>query len=310
MKIVFLGNPNVSVSILSSLLKTENDIVGVVSNSPKISGRGLKKRYTPVGLYAINKKLKLLCLSSFEDEKLYEALKRLNPDLFIVVAFKIIPQKFLNIPKFGAINLHASLLPNYRGASPIQYALLNGDKKTGVTTFFMDDKIDNGKIIMQKEFKINDNDNYESLIRKVESHGSDLVIKTIDNIANKTKYHQQDKSNISYAPKIQKEMLLINCFENSNTNHNKVRAFSPIPGAFVKINNKRLKILKTRKTSIRSLKENISKIFINKNKVFIGCSERLLELLEVQFEGRKKMNALSWARGQIIGSKGVILNES
>ena len=288
MKIVFLGNPNVSVSILSSLLKTENDIVGVVSNSPKISGRGLKKRYTPVGLYAINKKLKLLCLSSFKDEKLYEALKKLNPDLFIVVAFKIIPQKFLNIPKFGAINLHASLLPSYRGASPIQYALLNGDKKTGVTTFFMDDKIDNGKIIMQKEFKINDNDNYESLIKKVESHGSDIVIKTIDNIANNAKYQQQDESNISYAPKIQKEMLLINCFENSNTNHNKVRAFSPIPGAFVKINNKRLKILKTRKTSIRSLKENISKIFIKKNKVFIGCSERLLELLEVQFEGKKK----------------------
>ena len=310
MKIVFLGNPNVSVSILKSLLKTENDIVGVVSNSPKISGRGLKKRYTPVGLYAINKKLKLLCLGSFKDEKLYRALKKLNPDLFIVVAFKIIPQKFLNIPKFGAVNLHASLLPNYRGASPIQYALLNGDKKTGVTTFFMDDKIDNGKIIMQKEFKINDNDNYESLIRKVEIHGSDLVIKTIDNIANKAKYQQQDESNISYAPKIQKEMLLINCFENSNTNHNKVRAFSPIPGAFVKINDKRLKILKTRKTSIRSLKENVSKIFINKNKVFIGCSERLLELLEVQFEGRKKMNALSWARGQIIGSKGVILNES
>ena len=288
MKIVFLGNPNVSVSILSSLLKTENDIVGVVSNSPKISGRGLKKRYTPVGLYAINKKLKLLCLSSFKDEKLYRALKKLNPDLFIVVAFKIIPQKFLNIPKLGAINLHASLLPNYRGASPIQYALLNGDKKTGVTTFFMDDKIDNGKIIMQKEFKINDNDNYESLMKKVESHGSDLVIKTIDNIANNAKYQQQDESNISYAPKIQKEMLLINCFENSNTNHNKVRAFSPIPGAFVKINNKRLKILKTRKTSIRSLKENISKIFIKKNKVFIGCSERLLELLEVQFEGKKK----------------------
>ena len=310
MKIVFLGNPNVSVSILSSLLKTENDIVGVVSNSPKISGRGLKKRYTPLGLYAINKKLKLLCLSSFKDEKLYRALKKLNPDLFIVVAFKIIPQKFLNIPKFGAINLHASLLPNYRGASPIQYALLNGDKKTGVTTFFMDDKIDNGKIIMQKEFKINDNDNYESLMKKVESHGSDIVIKTIDNIANNAKYQQQDESNISYAPKIQKEMLLINCFENSNTNHNKVRAFSPIPGAFVKINNKRLKILKTRKTSIRSLKENISKIFIKKNKVFIGCSERLLELLEVQFEGKKKMNALSWARGQIIGSKGVILNES
>ena len=213
MKIVFLGNPNVSVSILSSLLKTENDIVGVVSNSPKISGRGLKKRYTPVGLYAINKKLKLLCLSSFKDEKLYRALKKLNPDLFIVVAFKIIPQKFLNIPKFGAINLHASLLPNYRGASPIQYALLNGDKKTGVTTFLMDDKIDNGKIILQKEFKINDNDNYESLIRKVESHGSDLVIKTIDNITNKAKYQQQDESNISYAPKIQKEMLLINCLK-------------------------------------------------------------------------------------------------
>ena len=135
MKIVFLGNPNVSVSILSSLLKTENDIVGVVSNSPKISGRGLKKRYTPLGLYAINKKLKLLCLSSFKDEKLYRALKKLNPDLFIVVAFKIIPQKFLNIPKLGAINLHASLLPNYRGASPIQYALLNGDKENRCHNF-------------------------------------------------------------------------------------------------------------------------------------------------------------------------------
>ena len=310
MKIVFFGNPNVSVSILSSLLKTDHDIVGVVSNSPKISGRGLKKRYTPLGLYAINEKLKLLCLSSFKDEKLYRALKKLNPDLFIVVAFKIIPQKFLNIPKFAAINLHASLLPSYRGASPIQYALLNGDKKTGVTTFVMDDKIDNGKIIMQKEFKINDNDNYESLIRKVESYGSELVNKTIDSIANKVKYINQNESNISYAPKIQKEMLLINCFENSNINHNKVRAFSPTPGAFVKINNKRLKILKTRKTSIRSLEEDVSKIFIKKNKVFIGCSENLLELLEVQFEGKKKMNASSWVKGQIIGSKGILLNES
>ena len=310
MKIVFLGNPDVSVSILSSLLKTEHDIVGVVSNSPKISGRGLKKRYTPVGLYAINKKLELFCLSSFKDEKLYRDLKKLNPDLFIVVAFKIIPQKFLNIPKFGAINLHASLLPKYRGASPIQYALLNGDKKTGVTTFFMDDKIDNGKIIMQKEFKINDNDNYDSLIRKVESNGSDLVIKTIDNIVDNAKYQEQDKSNISYAPKIKKEMLLINCFENSNINHNKVRAFSQTPGAFIKIKNKRLKILMSRKTSIRSLKENISKIFIEKNKVFIGCSDCLLELVEVQFEGKKKMNALSWARGIIIGSKRIVLNES
>ena len=310
MKIVFLGNPNVSVSILSSLLKSEHDIVGVVSNSPKISGRGLKKRYTPVGLYAKNKKLKLLCLSSFKDEKLYEAIKKLNPDLFIVVAFKIIPQKFLNIPKLGAINLHASLLPNYRGASPIQYALLNGDKKTGVTTFFMDDKIDNGKIILQKEFEIHDNDNYESLIRKVESYGSELVNKTIDSIANKVEYLNQNENKISYAPKIQKEMLLINCFENSNTNHNKVRAFSPTPGAFVKINNKRLKILKTRNTSIRSSKQDISKIFIKKNKVFIGCSERFLEVIEVQFEGKKKMNALSWARGQIIGSKGILLNES
>ena len=105
-------------------------------------------------------------------------------------------------------------------------------------------------------------------------------------------------------------MLLINCFENSNINHNKVRAFSPIPGAFVKINNKRLKILKTRKTSIRSFKDNISNIFIKKNKVFIGCSDHLLELIEVQFEGKKKMNAISWARGKIIGSKEIILNES
>ena len=201
-------------------------------------------------------------------------------------------------------------MPNYRGASPIQYALLNGDKKTGVTTFFMDDKIDNGKIIMQKEFKINDNDNYESLIRKVESHGSDLVIKTIDRIANKNIYQEQNENYISYAPKIQKEMLLINCFENSNINHNKVRAFSPTPGAFVKINKKRLKILKTRKTSIKSPKENISKIFIKKNKVLIVCSEHFLELLEVQFEGKKKMNALNWARGMIIGSKGILLNES
>tara|TARA_Y100000816_G_scaffold121951_1_gene85681 strand:- start:190 stop:714 length:525 start_codon:yes stop_codon:yes gene_type:complete len=174
----------------------------------------------------------------------------------------------------------------------------------------MDDKIDNGKIIMQKEFKINDNDNYESLIRKVERHGSDLIIKTIDNITDNVKYQLQDESNITYAPKIQKEMLLINCFENSNINHNKVRAFSPTPGAFVKINSKRLKILKTRKTSMGSLKKDISKIFIKKNKVFIGCSENLLELLEVQFEGKKKMNAISWARGTIIDSNGILLNES
>jgi len=302
MRIIFMGNPEVSSRVLDNLFKSKINLVGIVSNEPKRIGRGSKKRHTPVGKYAINNNLNLITTNSLEDRKFINKMSSLDPDLFIVVAYKLLPKAILDIPSIGSINLHASLLPKYRGASPIQFAIMNGDKKTGVTTFLIDEKIDHGKIIMQKEFDISKEDNYGSIIDKVVKAGSDILIDSIVGNQIGKNILSQDQANATFAPKISKKMYQIKWQESAENNFNKIRAFSPFPGAYSYFQNKRVKIFKAIILSGSANKRDNGIITINKNRVIVNCLDKRLELLSVQAEGKSKMDAIEWARGRNINT--------
>ena len=297
-----MGNPEVASRVLDNLFKSKINLLGIVSNEPKRIGRGSKKNHTPVGKYAINNSLNLITASSLEDQKFIDKISSLDPDLFIVVAYKILPKVILDIPSIGSINLHASLLPKYRGASPIQFAIMNGDKKTGVTTFLIDGKVDHGKIIMQKEFDISKDDNYGSIIDKVVKVGSKILIDSIAGVRIGKNLLSQNQDNVTFAPKISKKMYQIKWQDSAEKNFNKIRAFSPFPGAYSYFQNKRIKIFKVIVLSDSVNKSDKAIITIKKNRVIVNCADKRLELLVVQSEGKSKMDAIEWARGKNINT--------
>ena len=182
MKIIFMGNPEFACPSLKAFFNSDHDLVGVISNKPKRMNRSMDKGFTPLGSLAIDLDQNLFTTDNLSDTNLRTWVKKLKPDIFIVVAFKILPNTLLKIPKIGAINLHASLLPRYRGAAPIQHALINGDKVTGNSTFFIKPKVDTGKIILQEKILIDDKDNYESLSKKMSTSGAELLLKSLDKI--------------------------------------------------------------------------------------------------------------------------------
>ena len=297
-----MGNPEVSSRVLDNLFKSKINLVGIVSNEPKRIGRGSKKNHTPVGKYAINNSLNLITTSSLEDQRFIDKISSLDPDLFILVAYKILPKVILDIPSIGSINLHASLLPKYRGASPIQFAIMNGDKKTGVTTFLIDEKVDHGKIILQKEFDISKDDNYGSIIDKVVKVGSKILIDSIAGARIGKNLLSQNQDNVTFAPKISKKMYQIKWQDSAEKNFNKIRAFSPFPGAYSYFQNKRIKIFKAIVLSGSVNKSDNAIITIKKNRVIVNCADKRLELLVVQTEGKSKMDANEWARGRNINT--------
>jgi methionyl-tRNA formyltransferase len=170
MRVAFMGNPSFAISSLEGILESRHNVIAVISNSPKPMGRKKILKHTEVGSYAIKNNLELIELDSFENDDIYKKIVALNIDIFVVVAFKILPEKYISIPRFGSINLHASLLPKYRGAAPIQWALMNGDKTTGVSVFQIEKKVDTGKLIYQKKIDISERDDFEILSQKIIAH--------------------------------------------------------------------------------------------------------------------------------------------
>ena len=179
MKIIFMGNSEIACPILNAVEKSKHKILSVVSNSPKALGRGLSQRLTPVGKLANDLDLKFLSADSLRNSELIDTIKILQADIFVVVAFKILPSSFLSLSKMGAMNLHASLLPKYRGAAPIQHALLNGDTQTGISTFLIDKDLDTGPILLQKEVPILPQDNFNTLSGKISNEGSSLILESL-----------------------------------------------------------------------------------------------------------------------------------
>jgi len=296
MKIVFFGTPDFAVPSLDFLNKSKHEVVAVVTAPDKERGRGRKVSFTPVKEYALEHDLKCLQPESMKDEEFIDNLTQLNADLFVVVAFRILPRSVYTIPKFGSFNLHGSLLPKYRGAAPIHWAIINGEKETGVTTFFLEDKVDTGNIILQEKLIIEEDDNLGTIHDKMSLLGAEVVLKTVDLIeSGNYELQKQDNSLATPAPKISKELGEINWNKPARQIHNLIRGLSPFPDAYFIHNGAKYKVFKS--VVVESVKLLPGEIKQTKNEIFIGCSDNALQILELQPEGRKRMTADAFLRG-------------
>ena len=297
MKIIFMGNSIIACPILNSLNNSKHDLIGVVSNSPKPAGRGRSLMYSPVGQLANELGLNFIPAKSLNDKVLIDTLRKLEADIFVVVAFRILPKIIFSLSKKGAINLHGSLLPKYRGAAPIQHSLLNGDKLTGVSTFLIDSNLDTGPIILQKEIPIEDQDTFNSLSKKMSEEGIGIIFESLSLVDTVDfKPVPQVETEISHAPKISNKMFEIDWSASATQINNKVRALS-YAGAFTFINGKRIKIFKSKvDLGINSkLPGEIS--IVDKTRIIAGCGSQNLELLEIQIESKRRMRVEQWVNG-------------
>ena len=296
MNLIFMGSADFSIPSLETLYNSYHKILALVTVPDKEKGRGQKISSSPVKEFGINNNIPILQPGKLKDENFIKQLKDFNADLFVVVAFRILPKEVFTIPPKGSFNLHASLLPNYRGAAPIQWALIKGEKKTGVTTFALEEKVDTGNIYLQKEVLIDDKDNFESLHDKLSEIGAKVVLETVNMIeSGNYKLKSQDNSLATPAPKITPETGKIDWNKPAEEIHNLVRGLSPVPCAYFFQDSKKIKVFKSRVIE----KENTSagKIIGEKKNLFVECGKDELEILELQLEGRKRMGAEEFLRG-------------
>jgi len=305
MKIVFLGTPEFAVASLRALVENNFNVVGVVTVPDKRSGRGMKLQQSAVKKYSVQNNIKVLQPKNLKDDSFQKELKALKPDLQIIVAFRMLPQSVWQLPKYGTFNLHGSILPNYRGAAPINWALMNGEKETGVTTFFLDDEIDTGEIIDCHKIKIGDNETAGEVHDRLMIIGADLVVKTARKIKlgsvstqNQSDILKGQKPKLAY--KIFKESCKIDWTQTSDKVHNHIRGLSPYPAAFSTLkfpNGKELgfKVFKAAQSN-RTLKSGTMEIE-GKKALFIGCGKGSIQVFELQLAGKKRMSTQSFLQG-------------
>lgn len=297
-----MGTPEFAVPSLEKILKSNHTVELVVTAPDKERGRGKKISATPVKEFALQNNLEVLSPLSLKDEEFITRLKEVEADLFVIVAFRILPKEVYTIPKRGSFNLHGSLLPKYRGAAPMQWALINGDNETGVTSFFLEDKVDTGNIILREKLKIDEDDDLGTLHDKMMMLGADVVLRTIDLIdAGMYNLQKQDNTLASPAPKISKEICKIDWAKKAKEIHNLVRGLSPHPAAFSEINGKYFKIFRTKLVDENIISEDNKflpgEIVQTKNEIFIKTGEGFIQIIELQPEGRKRMAAEEFLRG-------------
>ena len=285
-------------------IKNNFNLLAVVTNYDKPSGRGLKIKNSAVKEYALKENIELLQPKNLKDQNFIEKIKKFKPDFIIVVAFRMLPKVIWSIPKHGTINLHASLLPNYRGAAPINWALINGEKFTGVTTFFIDDKIDTGDILLQKKIKINETDNAEDLHNSLSKTGSLLMNETINRVLNNSIKPSKQESNKTYktAYKLNKDNIKIDWETKPIEIYNKIRGLSPYPGARTTIIDIKRKIKKNVIIYDCDYKLINSKlipghIIISKNDFKISCVDGFIQIKDIKIEGKKRMKIKSFLNG-------------
>ena len=301
LKIIFMGTPEFAVQSLDALICNNYEVKAVVTAPDKKSGRGNKINFSDVKKYTIEKKLRLLQPKNLKEIDFINELKSINADIFIVVAFRMLPKVIWEIPKKGTINLHASLLPQLRGAAPIHWAIIEGLKKTGVTTFFINEKIDFGNIIEQKQVEIEDFENTGNLYEKLKKIGSLLLLSTLELISeDKFKIIKQSNSeNLLKAPKLNKLNTRIDWNESGQKIFNMIRGLSPYPSAWT-ISEKTGKILKLYNVIFRNEKKSFELnglISINNNLMKIYVKDGYLEVIELQIEGKKRMNSKEFVNG-------------
>lgn len=305
-RIVFMGTPGFAVPSLKILLDNEYEIAGVVTAPDKPAGRGMKTSESDVKKFARSRNLKILQPEKLKNPEFIWELKSLNADLQIVVAFRMLPEIVWNMPPMGTINLHASLLPQYRGAAPINRAIMNGEKKTGVTTFKLQHEIDKGNILMQQEITIDDDETAGELHDEMMEKGAVLLLKTINELVsgNLKEIDQQSAFNIQpstfplhHAPKISAETCKIDWNKSTMEIYNLIRGLSPHPTAFTFLKEKKFKIFRAEKEKTEVIE--IAGEIVSDNKTFLkfACSDGYISIKELQLEGKKKMNVADFIRG-------------
>jgi methionyl-tRNA formyltransferase len=304
LSIVFMGTPEFAVASLDALVKSRHKVIAVVTAPDRPASRGLKLQQSAVKEYAIKNNLLVLQPEKLKDENFIKKLKELNPDLAVVVAFRMLPEVVWKLPSLGTINLHASLLPQYRGAAPINWAIINGEKMTGVTTFFINEEIDKGDILGRVEVPISENDNAGVLHDRLMDVGKKLLVKTVDSIADGTISTPQESiitEKLKPAPKIFKEDCRINWNKPANEVHNFIRGLSPYPAAWTEIINKDSKklVLKIFNSMVKpGISLSSGKLLVEDNlHIYIGCDDMPIEVTELQLEGRKTMPVADFLRG-------------
>lgn len=298
-----MGTPEFAVVSLQKIYESGIEVSAVVTVPDKPAGRGQQLMESPVKLFAKKNNLKVLQPENLKHESFIEELKKINADLFVVVAFRMLPEIVWSMPKYGTINLHASLLPQYRGAAPINWAVINGENETGATTFFIEKEIDTGKIIDQVKVAINENDNAGIVHDKLMIQGADLLLKTIqaifNNNVNPIDQNQLTNQNLKAAPKIFKNDCQLDWNNSSVALFNKIRGLSPYPASYTTIQNgdtkKTLKILAA--TYIKDQANHSHQIKIYNNTLYMGCNDGWILPIEVQLEGKKRMKTIDFLNG-------------
>ena len=301
LKLIFFGTPQFAVDSLHEI-NLNYSINCVVTSPDRKAGRGQKITQSEVKNYAEKNNIKILQPDNLNDKEFINKIKEINPDIIIVVAFRKLPAEIFSIPKYGTINLHASLLPNYRGAAPINWCLINNEAKTGVTTFFINEKIDEGDILLKEEVNISDKDNFGSLYTKLSSVGSKLLIKTIKGVLSKRlKASKQDfDESLKIAPKLSKENTRIDWNKSQKEIIGMIRGLSPKPGAWTILKNGdneiRMKILEAKKVNGLSHKK-VGKFIINNGEIHINSGVDSINCTYIQLENRKVMSAKELING-------------
>ncbi|MEZ7503724.1 methionyl-tRNA formyltransferase [Flavobacterium sp. Arc2] len=302
LRIVFMGTPEFAVGILDTIMKNNYTVVGVITAADKPAGRGQKLKYSAVKEYAIANNLRLLQPTNLKEESFLAELKSLNANLQIVVAFRMLPKVVWEMPELGTFNLHASLLPNYRGAAPINWAIINGETKTGVTTFFIDDKIDTGAMIMSSEIEIDSNENAGHLHDRLMHLGSETVISTLELIekGNVTTTIQTDSSDIKSAFKLNKENCKIDWKKSASEINNLIRGLSPYPAAwsvFLDKNEEWNVKIYDAKILLEDHDLAIGTMICTKKEMKIAIENGFIQVLSLQFPGKKKMTTPEFLNG-------------
>ncbi|MBU8883930.1 methionyl-tRNA formyltransferase [Kaistella sp. DKR-2] len=302
LKVIFFGTPEFAKTSLEAIHQSHHEVVGVVTVADKASGRGQKIHESPVKTFAVENNLAVFQPEKLRSPEFLERIKNLNADVFVVVAFRMMPKILFEMPEMGTFNLHASLLPDYRGAAPINYAVINGEAKTGATTFFINEKIDEGNILLQEEIEISPNENAGMLHDRLMEMGAKLVVKTLDGLAEKT-IQEKPQPNVEHpknAFKIFKEDTRIEWNNDSETVHNFIRGMSPYPCAFstLKIGDeeKSLKIYQG-KFEISTHDKKPGSLEIDKNHFKIFTKNGIYFPEEIQLEGKKRMNVKDFLNG-------------
>ena len=303
LNVVFMGTPEFSVPALEILIKNKLSILNVYTQPPAKSNRGQKIKPSRIQQFCNENKIDSRCPKSLNTGEEYEYFKKLSPDCAIVVAYgKLIPKNFLNLPKFGFINIHASLLPRWRGAAPIQRAIMNGDKTTGVSIMKVEEALDSGPVLATKELELNQDLTYSETEKKLSKLGADLLIESLNNIeAGKTKFLTQVHSEATYAKKIRKNETKINWELDANKIISHIHGLSINPGAWFEYENERFKVLRVKKSQASGspgivLDENLT----------VGCKSGSIQILEIQREGKNKQNIKDFLRGKKISKDSIL----